>query len=77
MSGAFQMDFKTDLTIEIEANDGSEIEVVVQGTWENFSSYNPHECGDRITGIEVISPPGFKLTERQREYAEQQLYAAR
>lgn len=64
---------RTDTTIEVEASNGEMIEVVIEGVWENFTGYNRAECGQRLVGIEVVSPEGFKLTERQREIAEESL----
>lgn len=63
----------SEATIEVETENDI-IEVVIEGVWENFTGYNPNECGRRLIGIEVVSPEGFKLTERQREIAEQKLY---
>lgn len=67
---------RNETTLRIEGDDCTETEVVVEGVWESFSSYNPHESGPRIVDLEVVSPPGFKLTDGQIEQAERQLYDA-
>lgn len=51
-----------------------EIDVEVSATVEHFSSYNPYECGLKITDISVDSPEGFKLTEEEYDRAEERLY---
>lgn len=68
---------KVETTLQVEGDiDGDEefIDVVIEGNFESFTSHNRFESGMSLTGIEVVSPQGYKLTERQREIAEQKLY---
>ena len=59
--------------IEVERGDDM-VTVSLEGRFENYGSYNPHERGLGLGDWDVSAPTGFVLTPDERESAVQALY---
>lgn len=67
------------ITVEREVPNGEDFdyiktEVELEGRFEYYGSYNPHERGMHLADFDVVSPAGFQLTKEEDERAAQALY---
>ena len=73
---------RTIITVERKFDDpvfGEEyrdVDVELQGQTEDFTSYNPDECGERLVDWCVIHPTGIELTAKEQEWAVEALEAS-
>ena len=59
--------------IEVERDDDM-VTVTVEGRFEHYGSYNPHERGMGLGDWDVCEPSGFVLTPAETEQAVEALY---